>query len=349
MTSLTESLAHSPVLFPLVLDVAADRVSLIRLTEQDYTQASFLDERILKPGVATTQVAVHDLQAAVLETGLESSAQFIFHIGHVGSTLLSRLLGAHPDIFALREPAIFRTLAQIRLDGANAPAHWRNDQFDSRLLTLLKLWSRTFRSSQRANIKATSFASELAESLLALEYQPKAIFMYMPAEQYLAAILGAENSPREAQALAPMRLARLNKRLGAQFVPQGMSMGEIVAMSWASEMATLVRAATSNRERVLWLDFDRLLAQPDALLAKCFAHFGIAAGPEQVARILAGPDMGRYSKAQEHQYDAALRTAVLNQGRQMFGTEIRRGQLWLEKAASRHSLLAQAMALSSAS
>ncbi len=177
---------------------------------------------------------------------------------------------------------------------------------------LLKLWSRTIRWNQRAIIKATSFASELAELALALPYRPKTIFMFIPAEQYLAAILGAENSPREAQALAPMRLARLNKRLGAQFALQGMSMGEIVAMSWASEMVALVQAAERNEDSVLWLDFDQFLAHPENSLAKCFAHFGIAALPAQIARILNGPEMRRYSKAPEHQYDAALRNAVLN-------------------------------------
>jgi len=349
MTPLAASLARYPELFPHVLEAAADRALLSRLTEQDYADASFLDERILKAATPTNPINFGALQSAVAESNLEPSAHFIFHIGHVGSTLLSRLLGLHPGVFALREPAILRTLAQIRLEAANAPEYWRGDQFDERFLTLLKLLSRTFRPSQRAIIKVTSFASELAELSLSLPYKPKAIFMFIPAEQYLAAILGAENSPREAHALAPMRLSRLNKRLDAHFTQQGMSIGEIVAMSWASEMTTLVQAQADNREHVLWLDFDKFLVHSQSALGQSFSHFGITASELQIEDILSGPDMRRYSKAPEHQYDAALRNAVLNQGRQMFAGEIRRGLRWLENAAPSHLLLARAITLSPAS
>lgn len=343
MTPLAASLARTPELFPHVLEASADRALLSRLTEQDYADASFLDERILQAAAPTNPINFGALQSAVAESNLEPSAHFIFHIGHVGSTLLSRLLGLHPGVFALREPAILRTLAQIQLEAANAPPYWREDKFDARFLTLLKLLSRTFRPSQRAIIKVTSFASELAKLVLSLPYKPKAIFMFMPAEQYLAAILGAENSPREAQALAAMRLSRLNNRLDTQFVLQRMSIGEIVAMNWASEMTTLVQAQADNREHVLWLDFDKFLAQPQTLLRQSFAHFDITASDRQINDILTSPDMRHYSKAPEHEYDAALRNAVLNQGRQMFGTEISHGLRWLENAAPSHPLLALAM------
>lgn len=181
MTPLAESLARSPALFPLLLDLASDRVSLAVLSEQDYAAASFLDERIQKSNLALSHVKFQELQAAVADAELESSAQFVFHISHVGSTLLSRLLGAHPDVFALRQPGILRALAHVRLRSASAPPQWRDDQFDARFLSLLKLWSRTFRPSQRAVIKMTSFVSELAETALALSHRPKAIFMFLPA------------------------------------------------------------------------------------------------------------------------------------------------------------------------
>ena len=44
---------------------------------------------------------------------------YIFPIGHVGSTLLSRLIGSHTGIFSLRESALLRTFAQ--LEGREAP------------------------------------------------------------------------------------------------------------------------------------------------------------------------------------------------------------------------------------
>ena len=329
-------LSRTPELFPHALDVGTDSLTLVGLTEADYAQASFLDARIRLPSAQTLPFA--QAEAEVSQMGLEESCQFIFHIGHVGSTLLSRLLGRHSGVLALREPAILRTLAQIRAEPETFPRRWTDGQFETHLSALLKLWSRTFRADQRAVVKATSFASELAPEILARAYQPKAIFMFVSPRNYLATILGAENSPREAQMLAPLRAKRLSRRIGATAQNPG-SMGELVAMSWASEMTALTAALPASRERILWLDFDRFLAAPQSTLAACFRHLGIAADDNQIAAILSGPDMRTYSKAQEYDYDAKLRSDVLAQAWAMQGAEIKRGLGWLEKMAAAHPLI----------
>lgn len=342
MNPLSEPLARSPELFPHGLEVRTDSASLIRLTEADYAKASFLDARILTPGTPTRTLPFAELQAAVAETELRERSDFIFHIGHVGSTLLSRLLGRHPDIFALREPAILRTLAQTRAEPE--ARRWSADEFESRFSTFLKLWSRTFRPNQRALVKATSFASELAAEILSRPYRPKAIFMFVSPQNYLATILGAENSPKEAQTLAGLRAKRLSRRIGAALQSPA-SMGEIVAMSWASEMTALAAALPASREQILWLDFDRFLADPQNSLAACFAHLGIAAHADQIREILSGPDMRRYSKAQEYDYDAQLRADVLAQARALRGPEIKRGLDWLGKLAKDSPSVADVMDL----
>jgi hypothetical protein len=289
--------------------VEKDLATLVRLTEQDYRTASFLDARILTPATQSRTLPWSDLVMA--SRGLSGACDFIFHIGHVGSTLLSRLMGAHQDVFALREPTILRALAQA--GGRDlAPA--------------LGLLSRTFHPNQRALVKATSFVSEIAPGILA--HGPKAIFLFVPAEVYLATILGGPNSRHEARALGVSRFNRLQGHLSRP-LPQPASEGELIAMSWACEMAAL--AAAPKSERILWLDFDQFLDGPAASLSRCFQHLGIEADSDQIAAILAGPDMRTYSKAQEYDYDARLRRDVLNQARTQHGAEIRRGMAWLEK------------------
>jgi len=321
MDALTETLARSPELFPHSLEPRTGTVSLIRLSEREYAKASFLDGRILTPSTPARAIAWPQLESAVAASGLTEACSFIFHIGHVGSTLLSRLLGAHPRIFSLREPAILRTLAQMPPQG-----------FEPYLPALLKLWSRTFAADQRALLKATSFASELAGTVLARPYRPTAIFMFVPAEVYLATILGGPNSRREAGILAASRLARLRRRLGAEEISVS-SEGQSIALGWACEMTALAAARPVSPERVRWLDFDRFLADPQNALAACFGHLGIAASEDQLREILAGPDMRTYSKAQEYAYDAKLRADVLNQARAEHGGEIKQGLEWLERAA----------------
>jgi hypothetical protein len=333
MDSLAASLERSPELFPHAVNVAADSVSLIRLSESDYARASFLDARVLSRQTIGRTVPWPQLQAAVEAAQLEENCTFIFHIGHVGSTLLSRLLGAHPQVFALREPAILRTLAQMRADPGAQPRRWSEAEFEQRLADFLKLWSRTFRPEQRATIKATSFVSELTAHILARPSAPKAIFMFVSAETYLASIFGGANSRQEARMLAESRLKRLHNRLGEQrWKLATLSEGEMIAMSWACEMTALTAARNSAGDRVMWLNFDSFLNEPAAGLSAAFRHLGIDATQAEVDAILSSPDMRRYSKAPEHAYDAKLRREVLEQARNEHASEIQLGLDWLTAA-----------------
>src|SRR5438046_4135658 len=99
-----EALTASPLLYPIALDPRADAVRLVRLTAADYAAASFLDARMLPADAPHAWVPWAGVRRAA--AGLAPRCHFIFHISHVGSTLLSRLLGQHPALFSLREPVI---------------------------------------------------------------------------------------------------------------------------------------------------------------------------------------------------------------------------------------------------
>jgi hypothetical protein len=344
MQALSELLKSSPELFPFGLDAVNNTVSFIRLSRGDYEQASFLDARILTPRTERRLVPWPQAGAAVEAAGLIERCAFIFHIGHVGSTLMSRLIGAHRGAFGLREPMVLRTFAQLRGEPpGNASARAGGD-FEGRLGGCLKLLSRTFEAHEIAVIKATSFVSELADELLARPSSPRALIMYVSPESYLATILGGPNSRQEAQRLAPQRLRRLQRRLGSDaWHPGNLSEGETLALAWACEVCALSEAAGRAKERVLWLDFDEFLANPDPPLLAALRHLEIEASAAEVAAILRGPLMGRYSKAPEHAYDSALRREVLNQARALHGAEIRRGLAWLNRAAVEFAPLRAAM------
>src|SRR5207248_621900 len=79
---------------------------------------------------------------------LRQDARWIFHIGHVGSTLLSRLLGELDRVLAIREPRLLRDLAL-------SPPEVR----ERYVQPMPKLMSRTFAADEIACVKATSFAA----------------------------------------------------------------------------------------------------------------------------------------------------------------------------------------------
>ncbi|HXI49505.1 MAG TPA: hypothetical protein VNH39_13070, partial [Steroidobacteraceae bacterium] len=249
MSAIAEELGASPTLFPYMLDVPRDSVSFLRLTRADYERASFLDARLLNPQTSShPQISSHALPwaqvaAAIEAAGLTERCGFIFHIGHVGSTLLSRLIGAHSSAFSLREPLMLRTFAQLSGEPEGRTRAWTQDQFNARLTGALKLLSRTFETRQLSVVKATSFVSELAGALLSRAAAPKALMMHVSPESYIATILGGPNSRQEARILAPSRLLRLHRRIGCDAWPlASLSEGEVLALSWASEMSALAHA-----------------------------------------------------------------------------------------------------------
>ncbi len=345
MNELPVALSRSPELFPFALDARRDSVSFVRLGKSEFETASFLDARVLTPSSVTREIPWTQVAAALDQANLVERCAYIFHIGHVGSTLLSRLIGTHPAAFALREPLILRTFAELATEPDAQQRTWSEADFERRLSGCLQLLSRTFESSETAVIKATSFVSELAARLLSRPSAPRAVLMYVSPESYMATILGGPNSRQEARILTPSRLRRLHRRIGAEVWTAPLSEGEALALGWACEMSALAEAAATSRERILRLNFDDFLAAPGDHLLAVLRLYGIHASAGEISAMLQGPHMRRYSKAPEFAYDAALRFDVLSAARAAQGGEIARGLAWLERAAGEFAVVRGALQL----
>ena len=319
-------LRASPELFPLDLDPSTDTVALLELSRIEYERASFLDGRLERPAAAQTPFA----ELSQAGQGLPVACDYIFHVGHVGSTLLSRLLGFHPRVFSLREPQALRTLAQA---GA-AAAPWPPAELNRRLALFVALYSRTWTMQERSLVKATSLVSELASSLLDLAPASRALMMTVRPETYLATILGGPNSRTELRLAAPSRMARLSGRLGADLGrAEDLSEGELAAMSWTCEMLGLTRAAHAHPGRATWTDFDRFLANPAAGLTRALNALHGAVDPEAVERLMKSGFLQRYSKSPTYSYGPEVRREALEAARRESAVEISRGLAWLERAA----------------
>ena len=322
-----DDIVGSPAWLPLE-GVGGDAMRLVHLDEAAYREASFLDQRILGCGYEQTTCGLAILQAAAAR--LAPRSHYIFHTGHVGSTLVSRLIGAHESFFSLREPALLRTVSGQLPSAGGAPG----------LGVALPLLARTWRANQRAVIKVTSFVSELAELILAGEDRPAAIFMFAHPLAYLRGIFAGPNSRVESRQLAPTRLQRLVRRLGeGEWRSDPRSEGEYIAMSWLCEMTALRQAAARFESQVLWVDFDAFLGEPASALEAIFRALGERPPAGEIEALVSGPLMRQYSKAPEHAYDAALRRSLLLSADREHAVEIRRGMDWLGKVATSNPLI----------
>jgi hypothetical protein len=319
----------SPAWFPQLLDPINDRVLLVAKTEQDYRDAAFLDERSLRQD-SRQQIVEWPSLAAALPGNARRDVQYIFHIGHVGSTLISRLLGELPDVLALREPLIVRTLHEMLEERGQAEALWDPASLPARLDVMTSLLSRTFRAEQRAMVKATSFTSESAGDLV--PPGSKALLLYASPQRYMETILAGENSRRDLRATAPARLKRLHRRTGDQrWNLWEMSEGEKVAMAWAAEMTSLAAAEEKLAQgATMWMDFDSFLAAPAESLATLASFFGATLATERADRLACDPLMRRYSKATDYEYGPEQRDAALAEARRQHAGAISDGLRWLD-------------------
>jgi hypothetical protein len=332
---LPEAIAATPEWLPFELDPATDRVALLRMSEADYRQASFLDQRAIGPAPEIRQTDWPTLTAAIPPEA-RRDAQYIFHLGNVGSTLISRLLGELDAVFALREPLLLRTFSEM-------VGRWAADEEKARFDALSALLSRTFRPEQRTIVKATSFTSEIASRLVPAG--ARALFLFATPQHYVENILAGENSRQALPLLSPMRLQRLRRRCeGLDLDLAALSDARKAALGWACEMTSLEANATLlPADSVQWLDFDLFLAEPPALFADIARHFGLAVDSDAARAIANGPLMRRYSKALEYEYSPALRREILAEARAMHGRAIDDALRWLNGLASRYPAIAHAI------
>ena len=322
-------LLPTPLLYPQKLDAARDALFFVAMDETAYRAASFLDDRVLAPGQSGTWrpfAAVDDAMRAA--EGL-NPLHFIFHTGHVGSTLLSRLIDETGTVLGLREPLPLRTLAEMA--DARAPS------FDARLATLLKLWRRGFARTRQVVLKATSTAGRLAPALLAASPESKAVYLNLRAEPYLATILAGANAMVDLKGFEAERSARLRNLLDGAEV-KAASIGELAAKTWLTESLTRARAVGAG---AMPLDFDALLADLPATMTKVLAHFGIAEPPAFAQSIVRSPVLTRYSKApQQFEYSPRFRAQLLAQARHEHAGEIHKGLALIEDLARREPRVA---------
>jgi hypothetical protein len=322
-----QEIAQDATWLAQALDPAAGMVRLIAMSREAYREASFLDDRMLQQPVDAHILPWPEVEAAV--AGVErSDARWIFHIGHVGSTLISRMLGEIDRVLAVREPRLLRDLALT-------PPEVREGYIGS----AAKLMSRVFASDEIACVKATSLVSEIAVELV--PPGERALFMFATPQNYVASILAGENSVQELRMLGEMRTQRMAARVGTIATCND---AELAAAAWACEMTSLEAAAAAMSDRhIAWAAFDRMLLDIPGELARVATFFGFSVDEPGLRAIAEGPLMKRYSKAPEYEYSPALRGDLISEALAAHGRAIDDALAMLHGAAEKSPLLARAL------
>ncbi|UHQ23373.1 hypothetical protein LVB77_01265 [Lysobacter sp. 5GHs7-4] len=338
---MSASPADLPELLPFKLDLVGRRVLWLRLSAQQREEAAFLDDRAVPANAEGGWMPLASLPPAAASGARPADA--IFHIGHCGSTLLSRVLGAWPEVQGLREPLPLRTLAEAWPLLGRPESRLSEPEAPELLRALWSQWSRALSPHTRSVVKATSGCNGLIAPLLERCADARAILLDMPLRPYLATLLKSPASVLDAASAAGERLCDLQARGHAAGVAlHALSLPQQCAMGWLAERVRFAaHAQGAHAARVLRMDFETLLAQPEPSLQRAAAHLGL--DPQGLPRALAAAAWGRYSKAQTHDYGRDDRAHDLALAMQRHADEIAQGQAWVDAIARREPALAAAI------
>lgn len=337
-----QGLSGDPSIYPQNLDLNRETILFLQLDRAAYQAASFLDDRILTPQSNGRWVGFAELEPLMAAATPALPLHLIFHSGHVGSTLISRLIEQAGATLALREPQALRLLAAAHDERGASHSLLSPERLDQLIAWHLTLWSRGYADTKAAILKATSSAGRLGPTLLAARPASRALYLNLAAEPYLATLLAGENSPIDLRGMAPERFQRL-ARLGAPAPTPlyTMSRGELAALTWAAETLTQAQVQAAAGERVLSLDFDAFLHDPAEHTRRIFAHFQLDAPANFFAHAPQSDVFKRYSKAPEHSYTPQLRNEVLAASRARNAGEISKGMAWLARLAAQSPAVAR--------
>jgi len=336
----TDRLAERPEIYPHQINLTNDSVLLVKLSEEEIRSASFLDQRVLNQTTQGQWVAWQPVADVFAQAEQQPVPAFIFHVGHCGSTLLSRLVEFAEQTRSFREPLPLRTLAQDVADDEDGRSFLTGPERMNRLRWLLRMWCR---SGGNTVIKATSICTDLLLQIHTLEPGALALFMYNRAETHIATLLAGQNSLMDLKGFARLRVQRVQNACGLDIQLNQLSLGQLAALGWLSETTSIVRSLEACPQQVALLEFESLLKNPRERLEWSLKHLGIPISPAAVEQAVSSPVLRTYSKAPEHKYDAQTRAAILSDSRSRYRNEIRQGLAWLEQLAGQSGLVATAM------
>jgi hypothetical protein len=309
--------------YPLfAIDPATDRGWVMEFEPDDYRRASFLDRRSLRAQMGGWEVTRAELETTLQARAARPAVNWLFHIGHCGSTLASRLLDLLPGVLGVREPLPLLALAQV---GARSP--W--------LQPTVQLLARGFADTRAVVVKPTSVVGTIAEPLLEAT-AGHACLLWVDLSTWLATMLRDEALFASALATETLRVASMPSNP----LPEATTAAERMSRLWLMEQLRWQRLTADPRfaSRLLDLDFADMLANPVSALARLALHYRIDVPQDLMQDIDDSQLLTRYAKDDRQAFDADTRYRELAAAQVRHQADIDAGIAWAERALADGSL-----------
>lgn len=312
-------------------DPGHDAVHFRRVDRDGHRKATFLTPEYL--GEETNPVVIRraDALAAVSQ---QAPIHFIFHSAYCCSTLLARAFDIPGVAMGLKEPLILNDMVGWRHRGADPR------RLGESLDGSLTLLSRPFGDGEAIIIKPSNLCNGLAEAIMVLRPEAKALLLYAPLPIFLASVARKGMWGR----LWVREL--LVKQLREGFIDLGLEGDDYLgltdlqaaAVGWLAQQALFARmAGRMGTERITTLDSERLLAAPADAMRELARHFGIPLGDAKLTEIVSGPAFRQHSKY-GNAFDGDNRVAEQRVGGAIHQEEIEKVSSWAAVVAANNHI-----------
>lgn len=312
---------------PHRFDEARDGFRFVRVSRAAHRKATFLTDEFLEGTDRFHFVPRAEIDPAAIDQG---PVHFIFHSAYCCSTMLARAFDGEGWAMGLKEPQLLNDLLGWRRRGA------RTEQVASVLDLALSLLSRPFSHGEATVIKPSNILSPLAEQMMQLRPQSRALFLYAPIESYLQSIVK--------KGLWGRRWVRevLVGTIGDGYMIGGfegqnlleLTDLQVAAVGWLSQHALFARLQKGpGGARIRTLDSATLLSEPRRTMQALADHFEVEMSPQRLEQVLNGPAFTTHSKDSSSPFTASDREQEQARIAQLYGEEIEMVATWTRAVA----------------
>ena len=174
----------------------------------------------------------------------------IFHISHVGSTLLGRLLEGIKDIKIYYEPNIFKQIHDLEFKYRSGLIY--KPQYSTK--DMCKLNTSLFSRNKISCIKYTSYINQIGHHLLSKDVGKK-IFVMCSLKNFVCQCLASEGTSIDIHDFMPMHFKNIKNDLNFNISLDQLNFLDKACLVWASNMKNILNLY--NRFGGLIVDFDR--------------------------------------------------------------------------------------------
>lgn len=322
MSTILEQLLFDPARYLSAFD--GDHVAFRAMDRESYARSIFLDDRIVATDDITTRVPIGPLLAGVKQVGRAAQPlNFIFHVAHCGSTLLANALERPGRDLVLREPMALRQLGVLAANEPGPPPR----EWATIAHLACHLLAKRFQGDAAVIVKANVPVNFMVPWLLQRQPATRAIFLYMPFEAYLQAVLRTEDHRGWVLQVCGDLFPALD---GIADMMDLLDAPRMAAVLWLVQMR-IFAAALERYPGTRSLDAAVLFARPAEVVAASFALFGVPTSAAEVDATVAGPVFSSYAKNPQLRYDEAERRRQQDKAAARLKDDIAGARAWLEQ------------------